>query len=402
MNNVSLPKQNTNVPFDSKVVECAAIVNPEIDLAALCHEIRTRACTGEFDDQAFISLDVLEKLKRLGVFRALVPKRFAGTGCSPREFCELIEKLSMADGSVGWVASFGMSPAYLGSLPEPTLYELYKHGPDIIFAGGIFPLQAAEITPEGIRVRGRWKFASGCLGADWVGVGIAPSVDHTAQGLPRMAVMPIEQAKIELTWDTIGLKGTGSHDLVIDDVLVPEAWTFIRGEPSKLPEDFFKYPSLSLATQVLTVVGIGIAAAALEEFKTFAPSKASITGGAEIGLRPVTQYEFAQADAEFQAARAWFYQTMEQAWQSILAGHTLTSNQMSNMRLACTHATRVAAIVCRTMQRLAGMTAIYTHNPFSRFVNDCNVVTQHAFMGDSTLQNAAAVSFGLNPTVGYL
>ncbi|MDM1248000.1 acyl-CoA dehydrogenase family protein [Acinetobacter sp. R933-2] len=373
-----------------------------VDLETLCQEIRERAITGEFDDQAYVSQDMIQKLKQLGVYRALVPKRFGGLEVSPRTFCELIEKLSMADGSVGWVASFGMSPAYLGGLPEETLQLLYKDSPDIVFAGGIFPPQPAEITDEGVVVKGRWKFSSGCMGADIVGVGISPRKDNEAQGLPRMAVLPAHKVKIEMTWDTVGLKGTGSHDLIVEDVLVAKEWTFVRGEPSKLSEPFFKYPSLSLATQVLTVVGIGVAAAALEEFKKLAPGKASITGGSEIANRPVTQYEFAQVEAEFKAARTWFYETMDAVWNEILAGQKPTEQQISDMRLSCTHAARVAARVARKMQMLAGMTAIYTNNVFSRFVNDTNVVTQHAFMGDATLQNAGSVSFGLKPTPGYL
>lgn len=372
------------------------------ELERLCQEIRERACTGEFDNQAYVSQDIIDKLKQIGVYRALVPKRFGGNEWSPKQFCELIEQLSKADGSVGWVASFGMSPAYLGSLPEATLEQLYKDSPDIVFAGGIFPPQPAEITDAGVVVSGRWKFSSGCMGADIVGVGISPQKDNEAQGLPRMAVMPANKAQIDMTWDTVGLKGTGSHDLVVKDVLVAKEWTFIRGEPSKLPEPFFKYPSLSLATQVLTVVGIGVAAAAIEEFQKLAPGKSSITGGAEIASRPVTQYEFAQVEAEFKAARVWFYDTMQIVWNEVLAGRTPTAEQISDMRLSCTHVARVCARVTRKIQMLAGMTAIYTHNPFSRFVNDTNVVTQHAFMGDATLQNAGLVSFGMKPAPGYL
>lgn len=383
------------------IKECVMDSNT-IDLESLCQEIRERACTGEFDNQAYVSQDIIEKLKQIGVYRALVPKRFGGNEWSPKQFCELIEQLSKADGSVGWVASFGMSPAYLGSLPEATLAQLYKDSPDIVFAGGIFPPQPAEITDDGVVVSGRWKFSSGCMGADIVGVGISPQKDNEAQGLPRMAVMPADKAHIDMTWDTVGLKGTGSHDLVVKDVLVAKEWTFVRGEPSKLPEPFFKYPSLSLATQVLTVVGIGVAAAAIEEFQKLAPGKSSITGGAEIASRPVTQYEFAQVEAEFKAARVWFYDTMQIVWNEVLAGRTPSAEQISDMRLSCTHVARVCARVTRKIQMLAGMTAIYTHNPFSRFVNDTNVVTQHAFMGDATLQNAGLVSFGMKPAPGYL
>lgn len=377
-------------------------LNDGAELETLCQEIRERALTGEFDDQAYVSLDIIDKLKKIGVYRALVPSCFGGDECSPREFCELIEKISVADGSVGWVASFGMSPAYLGSLPEETLAKLYKLSPDIVFAAGIFPPQPAEVTADGLVVNGRWKFSSGCMGADVLGVGIKPQIANEAQGLPRLAVIPADQVQIDMTWDTVGLKGTGSHDLVVNDVLVKEDWTFVRGEPSKRPEPFFRYPSLSFATQVLTVVGIGVAAAALEEFRTLAPGKASITGGSEIANHPVTQYEFAQAEAEFLAARTWFYQTMDVVWDEILKGQTPTIEQISHMRLSCTHAARVAANVARKMQMLAGMTAIYTNNAFSRFVNDTNVVTQHAFMGDATLLNAGSISFGLPPTPGYL
>lgn len=249
-------------------------INHDVQLDDFCVEIRERACTGEFDEQGYVSLDVIEKLKALGVYRALVPRRFGGDECSPREFCELIERIAMADGSVGWVASFGMSPAYLAGLPEATLHEIYKDGPDVVFAGGIFPPQAAQMTQEGIRVTGRWKFSSGCMGADIVGVGISPRSDEGVAQLPRMAVIPANQVQIDMTWDTVGLKGTGSHDLIVNDVLVKEDWTFIRGAASTLPEPFFKYPSLSFATQVLSVVGIGIAAAALDEFKQLAPGKA--------------------------------------------------------------------------------------------------------------------------------
>src|SRR5690554_1612044 len=197
-------------------------VNSDINLDDLCKEIRDRACTGEFDEQGYVSIDIIDKLKALGVYRALVPMRFGGEEVSPRQFCELIERISMADGSVGWVASFGMSPAYLGCLPEETLHEIYQNGPDVVFAAGIFPPQASEVTEEGILVKGRWKFSSGCLGADIIGVGVAPIKDNETQGLPRIAVLPADQVQVEMTWDTVGLKGTGSHDLVVNNVLVKE------------------------------------------------------------------------------------------------------------------------------------------------------------------------------------
>lgn len=73
-----------------------------------------------------------------------MPKRFGGEEWSPRQFCELIETLSKADGSVGWVASFGMSPAYLGSLPEETLKELYQKRARCRICRRYFPTSACR------------------------------------------------------------------------------------------------------------------------------------------------------------------------------------------------------------------------------------------------------------------
>ncbi|EQM71500.1 acyl-CoA dehydrogenase [Aquipseudomonas alcaligenes OT 69] len=368
---------------------------------ALLAEIRERARSEEFDRQKYISQDIIERFKALGVYRALVPKRFGGDERSPIEFCQMIEDISIADGSAGWVASFGMNPVYLASLPLATLEQVYANGPDVVFAGGIFPPQPATFVEGGLEVNGRWKFSSGCMGASLIGVGIAPK-NGEMLGLPRLAVMPREKVKIEETWDVVGLIGTGSHDVVIDGVVVPEDWTFVRGGPANLDEPMFRYPSLSFATQVLSVVGLGVARAALDYLSGMASGRFSVTGAPALSDRPLAQMQVAKAEAELRAARAWFYEAMESAWASILAGDAVSVEQTNLLRLSSTHATRVSAEVARSAQMLSGMSGVYRDNPLSRFVNDTLVITQHAFMGDMTYQNAGAIFFGNKPLPGYL
>lgn len=367
----------------------------------LLADIRERARREEFDQQRYISHDVIARFKELGVYRALVPTRFGGEQRSPMEFCEMVEDVSAADGSAGWVASFGMNPVYLAALPLATLDKVYANGPDVVFAAGIFPPQPAETIEGGFKVRGRWKFSSGCMGADLIGVGISPKVGETLS-LPRLAVMPREKVGIEDTWDVVGLVGTGSHDLVLDGVEVAEEWTFVRGGPANLDEPLFRYPSLSFATQVLSVVGLGVARAALDYLADMASGRFSVTGAPALADRPLAQMQMAKAEAELRAARAWFYDAMENAWASVLAGDAVSVEQTNLLRLSSTHATRVAAEVARTAQMLSGMTGVYRHSPLARFVNDAQVVTQHAFMGDMTYQNAGAIFFGGKPMPGYL
>ncbi|MDH1339302.1 indole-3-acetate monooxygenase [Ectopseudomonas oleovorans] len=367
----------------------------------LLDEIKQRGRSGEFDRLGYIAQDVIGRFKTVGVYRALVPKRFGGDERSPGEFCAMVEALAKADGSAGWVASFGMSPVYLASLPLETIEQVYAESPDVVFAGGIFPPQPAELVDGGFKVNGRWKYSSGCMGASLVGVGISPK-NGDKLDLPRLAVMPQSKARIEQTWDTVGLLGTGSHDLVVEDVVVPEEWTFIRGGAANLDEPFFRYPSLSFATQVLSVVGLGVARAALDELRDMAAGRVSVTGAPAVADRPLAQVEIAKAEAALLSARAFFFDSIEDAWRSVLAGDPVSLEQTNLLRLSSTHATRVAADVARTAQMLSGMTGVYNSSPLARFVNDAQVVTQHAFMGDITYQNAGAIFFGKQPYPGYL
>ncbi|MCV9974139.1 acyl-CoA dehydrogenase family protein, partial [Burkholderia pseudomallei] len=162
----------------------------------------------EFDRLSHVPRDVVELFKRAGLYRAGTPTRFGGDARPPAEFLGMIERIATADGSAAWVASFGSANVYLAALPLATQEAIYAAGPDQVFAGGLFPVQPARQAPGGWRVDGTWKFASGCKGADWLGVGIAiPSADGEAPGKPRTGVLRPEQGEIVENWDVIGMQG---------------------------------------------------------------------------------------------------------------------------------------------------------------------------------------------------
>ncbi|MFG1394931.1 acyl-CoA dehydrogenase family protein [Xanthobacter agilis] len=359
-----------------------------------------RARRKEFEQQKFISQDVIEGFRQRGIYRALVARRFGGDELSPAAFCEQIEMIARADGSAAWVASFGIGGVYLSALPLATLQALYGRGPDLVFAGGIFPPRPAARVAGGLAVSGRWSFASGCMGADVLGVGILPSSGDSRE-LPRMAVMDRSKARIEPNWDVAGLAGTGSHDVIVENVVVPEAWTFVRGGKSSLDEKLYRYPALSFAAQVLSVVGLGVARASLDEVVALAQGRASVTGAPSLGERAYVQLEMAKAEADLRAARCWFYEAIEEAWDALDHAEEASGEQISMLRLSSTHATRVAADVARRAQMVAGMSGMYESSPIAMHVRDAQMVTQHAFMGEITYQSAGAMLFGHAPLPGY-
>lgn len=358
-----------------------------------------RARSDEFSRQHYVSDDIVKRFQEIGIYRAFVPKAFGGDEKSPIDFLLAIEALSEADGSAGWVASFGVCESYLGGLPADVLEGIWKN-PDDIFAGAMFPVQPAKLVDGGYLLNGRWKWASGCMSADRVGVGIKPEAKNS---LPSMAVISTDQAEVDLSsWDVHGMAGSGSFDLLVSDVVVPQNHTFVRGGMLTPETPFFKYPTISIATQVLAVTALGVARAAINIVLGSAAGRASATGAPNISDRAYVQIEMAKADALIRSARSFFYESIEVVWEKLVRGEALDREAISMMRLSSTHLSRACAEATRSAYHLSGMEAAYYENHLSRCFRDAHMPTQHAFMGEITYQNAGAVMFGKDPLPGYL
>lgn len=366
-------------------------------LQPLLDDIRARR--KELHALGHIPQDIVSRFQELGVYRAFVPEQFGGSGATPCEFLKLVEDISAADGSAGWVASFGFASKYLSSLPADTLAEIYRDSPDIVFAGAVFPPQTAIPEGKGYRINGRWGFGSGSMGASLIGVGI--KVEGENGGLPRMAVMPRDKVRIEENWDVIGMFATGSHDLVVDDVLVDERCTLVRGAPPSIDTPAYRYPTMAMAAQVLAIVGAGVAREAIDEVVALATRKNSITGAPSMADRPGFQIALAQMEAQILSARAWFYEETEVMWERVKAGREVGVADIARLRIASTHIAKTGADVTRRAFELAGTTGIFNAHPLSRYLLDALVVAQHAFMNDGTWQSGGSVLLGKTPPPGY-
>lgn len=363
-------------------------------LLALVAERRDR-----YNEAGQLDAETVAAMQAAGVYRALVPTRFGGDGRSPADFLRLIERIARADGSAGWVASFGVSHLYLAALPTETLARIYADGPDVVFAGALFPPQPAERVEGGYLVSGRWSFGSGAPGASLIGVGIVGGEGPSA--LPRMAVMQAAQVRIEPAWDVIGMRGTGSHDLVVERVFVADAWTFVRGTASAIDLPIYRYPAMAMAAQVLAVVGLGVARAALDTLRAMAGKRASITGAPVMAERAHVQIELAKAEAALRSARAFFYETTEEAVALVAAGAPLPTETVALLRLAATHAAGVGADVARAAFEQSGTAGIFNAHPLARLLQDAAVVGQHAFLTEATWQSAGRALLGLPTPPGY-
>jgi alkylation response protein AidB-like acyl-CoA dehydrogenase len=350
----------------------------------------------EFREQRYVPKDFVARLKQTGLYRAAVPAKFGGEPMPPAEFLDRIERISVVDGSTGWVASFASSPIYLAALPLETQAALYKNGPDVVFAGGLFPVQAVVPTERGFVVNGRWKYASGCMGADLLGVGIAG--DESSAGKPQVAVLRPEQVEIIDDWDVVGMRGTGSFDLVVRDVAVRREWTFIRGGQPTVDQPLYRYPTLAYASQVLAVVGAGVARAALDYAEEVGAEYSGVTGAPKLADRPYYQAAIASAEAALRSARAWFYDLSHETWATIAAGNPVTDKQNAHLRLASAHLAKTSSDVVGQLVEISGTAPISNDHPLQLLSGDALVPKQHAFLSPAILDAASAVLMGLPPT----
>jgi alkylation response protein AidB-like acyl-CoA dehydrogenase len=369
-----------------------ATITPLDDVLAEIVERRS-----EFRAQGYVPQDVIAKLKEAGIYRASTPRRFGGDALPPADFLRLVERISAADGSTGWVASFGSALIDLAALPLETQAELYANGPDVTFAGGLFPVQPAKETEAGFLVNGRWKWASGCMGADILGVGIPG--DASTEGKPRTVLLRPDQVEIVQDWNVVGMAGTGSFDLVVRDVEVPREWSFIRGGTPTVDEPLYRYPTLAYAAQVLAVVNLGIARAALDYAEEVGGGGTGVTGAPKLADRAYYRIEVAKAEAQLRSARAFFYEAAEEAYATVLAGDPVSDAQNALLRLSSTHAVHAGSEVVRSVFDLSGTNAIYNDHPLQPLVRDAMVPTQHAFLSPAMYDAAGAVLMGLAPTI---
>ncbi|QSN64120.1 acyl-CoA dehydrogenase family protein [Caballeronia sp. M1242] len=373
-----------------------------LSMDALIEEVERRR--DEFDAMSHVPRDMVGKMKRAGIFRASTPKRFGGDALPPPRFLEMLERIAVADGSTAWVAAFGSANTYLAALPVETQARIYATGPDQVFAGGLYPLQKAERAPGGFKVSGQWRFASGCKGADWIGVGIggAPAgADDKNAGKPFTAVFPASEVEIVDNWNVVGMQGTGSHDLRLKDKYVDERWTFVRGGAALIDEPLYRYPAVAYQAQVHAAVNIGLARAALDLLAGMSGVTKTTTGAPRLADRAYYRSGLAQAEAQLRSARAFFFESAEASWQTVLAGDPVQPAEANLLRLSATHAAHTCADIVMQAYKMAGIGAIYRENRMQRLVRDSIVVTQHAFLGEGTYDASGAIFVGIPPVTPY-
>ncbi len=391
---------------ESQTEETLSAADIRTRVRLLAGEIRERNLAAEFDEPRQLPVDVVDRLRHAGVFRMNMPSIWGGPEMSSPEQVEIVETLSRADGSVGWCAFIWCdSGLYSGYLEQAAAKALYPRL-DMAQSGWIYPAGRADRVPGGYRVSGRWIFGSGCNHCDLLAGGCTVFEEGEPvpgpRGTPEWRVMlaPRESFRIEDTWHTTGLRGTGSNDYLADDLFVPDAHSFSFFEPAHRPGPLWQRPDTLL--RKMSGVPLGIARDALDRALEILAGKVDrVTKVPAREMRDV-QLAVASAEAKLGAARAYVYGSLEAQWRKLERDEPLSEAERAATFLSRQFAFQTAREVVQIVYDTIGGAAIYSSGPFDRQLRDINTACQHIVAQEKTLASVGSLLLGIDGERGML
>ena len=323
--------------------------------------------------------ELVARLRASGLFRAGAPAETGAAEAPPAQTLRLAETVARGDASAGWCVSIAATSSLLGGwLPPAGLAEVFGDASNV--AAGVWaPRGAARRVDGGYRVSGRWSFCSGITHSDYLFGGCVVEGDGDGHGTPRVLAMPVGELAIVDTWQTSGLNATGSHDAVADDVFVPEHRSLWLFDPPTSQAELYRFPILGFFALSIAAAALGNARGAIDDLRELAAHKVGLGSSRTLAQRSATWSVVAQHEAALRAARAFYYEAVDDSWRAAQASaeKSVSLELRTAIRLAATHATRTAADVTRAMYDLGGGPAIYADSPLQRRFRDAHAATAH-------------------------
>ncbi|MEM6651050.1 MAG: acyl-CoA dehydrogenase family protein [Pseudomonadota bacterium] len=375
--------------------------HPTLDAArALQSELATRAA--EMDEVRRLPRDLAEKLARGGLFRMVTPAAYGGLECSPRQIVDAVEAVAEANASAGWCVMIGATTALNAAYMAPDMaHDVYSD--PMIITGGVFaPMGKALVDGDDYIVSGRWQWGSGSANCSWLCGGSMVFEDGALRTLPsgrpdaRMMVFPAAEAELIDTWHVMGLKGTGSGDIAVDQIRVPKARSVsLVADKPYIDSPLYKFPAFGLLSLGVASAAMGNAKGALQAFTDLAGAKKNQGSKKTLSERATIQSETARMTAMFRAARAYLHDEIDLTWEVAETSGDIPVERRAALRMACTHMVRTSAEVCRICYDLGGGAALFEASELQRRFRDGHAMTQHIVTAPATWELTGRLLFGL-------
>jgi indole-3-acetate monooxygenase len=369
-----------------------------------------RRAAPEIEQTRQLPRPLFEQLADAGLFHMLIPRQLGGAELDLPGYVRVIEELGKADASTAWcINQGGVWATHAVCVPPALAREIWVETPRGVVANTPAPTATAIPVEGGYRITGRQGFSTGSPHASWIAARGRIVEDGEPRRRPdgtpdiRFFMMPAREVELLDTWQTRGLRGTGTHHFKVTDHFVPEGRTFNQ-DASPRPEygPLYAIPRTQLFATGDAAIALGNARSALDAFAQLASEKTPGNTGQLLRDQAMVQYEIGQAEALLRAARALLWETVREIWEPICATGVSTLPMRATLRTATTFALRRSAEVVDTTYHLAGATAVLESHPLQRYFQDAHVITQHVQSRMSHYQLIGSYYLGLEPDNQYL
>jgi len=375
---------------------------------------KVAAAADRIDGDRQIPSELAGEMADRGFFRLLLPRSLGGAQLDHPDFLRILEIFAAVDASNGWCLNQNnvFSTSSL-RMPEQTAREIWAEKRAVVTNGPPTATSQAVPVDGGYKLSGRWHFSSGSSHATWIAAlapisnGGVPAQDASKDRTgARIMLMPKEAVTFLDFWQAKGLRGTASFSFEVEDLFIPSDRSY---DPTSLPREdgaLSVIPTTLLFATGFATVALGVARAALETAIGVAGAKTPIRTSTLLLNQTTTQRIIGEAEAIWGSSKAFLRQSASSVWNgaqkaSAEKNGALNMEERINLRLAATHAIRMAAQVVDQAYNLCGSDATFETNPIQRQFQDIHVITQHAQGRLTHYETAGQYFLGLEPEGNY-
>lgn len=355
----------------------------------------------ETEAERRIAQPIVERLIEERLCRIFLAEELAGHPASPVEALHAYEILAGFEASVPWLAwNNALVCGFSRFLGETARKELFSD-PNWLYAQSTRPSGTAVAAGEGYRVSGRWSLVSGCQHAEWLLLHCAVEDGRMPQAAgPETLFAFVRRGDFEIldTWHVGGLRGTGSHDVVVREVLVPRERTLVpHSDPAAFGSPVERVPVIVHMVAAFAAQTLGVARSCVGVIVDAAKTKRTPGPTPDLRDRATAQHLVALHGAALRAARSHLYDCVGALWEQTVAGERRDAEDLAAVYAAALHADAAARTAVDDMYALGGTNSLYTDNRLERAHRDIHAMLRHVAAQPAILEDAGRVTFGLEP-----
>ncbi|ORV90032.1 acyl-CoA dehydrogenase [Mycobacterium interjectum] len=368
--------------------------------------------TDEFVSGLAERADEAERLRRLpaatvsefrqtDLFRLLLPARFGGLQAPFPELLQPIRLMAHGCASSAWTLGFYALHNWMLSLFDPRAQEEVFAAGSVLAPAPLAPTGRGTPADGGVRLTGRWSWATGAMDAEWMVVGAL--IERQDRIDPSLLLVPADRVEVVDTWHTAGMRGTGSHDLVVTDAVVPEhrivAVADIYGgtAPGARFHDAptYRWPLVPALALTASMPVLGAAEKVSELFAERLGERVLAYSGVAQKDQPAAQIRLGDARVRLRALRALIAETAEGIERVVAGGERVSRSVRADARLAAAHTVHESRAIIADLLEASGASAQFLSNPLQRAKRDVDIAAGHVvFDYDMSRELAGALAIG--------